>query len=60
MRNVLDKRYIENQRIHFVLGNFFFENLAVYEIMWKNTGTREATDDNIIRRMIDSHKSFNV
>jgi hypothetical protein len=26
----------ENQNTYFVFGNFFFENLAVYEKMWKN------------------------
>jgi hypothetical protein len=32
--------------------NNFSENRAVYEIMWKKYGAaRQATDDNIIRRM---------
>jgi len=35
MRNVSDKNYRENQNTHFVFSNFFFENRAVYEIMWK-------------------------
>ena len=26
----------KNQNTHFVFSNFFKENLAVYEIMWKN------------------------
>jgi hypothetical protein len=26
---------VEEMNTHFVLNNFFFENLAVYEIMWK-------------------------
>jgi hypothetical protein len=36
MRNVTDKICTENQNTHFVFSNFFFENRAVYEIMWKN------------------------
>ena len=34
-RNVSDKSCRENQKTHFMLTNFFFENLVVYEIMWK-------------------------
>jgi hypothetical protein len=37
MRNISDRNCRENQNTHFVFGNFFFENRAVYEIMWKNT-----------------------
>ena len=38
MRNVTDKSCRENKNTHFVLIKFFFcENLAVYDIMWKNT-----------------------
>jgi hypothetical protein len=29
----------------------FFENLALYEIIWRNMVQTEATDDSIIRRM---------
>ena len=37
MRNVSDRSCRENQNTHFVINNiFFFENRAVYEIMWKN------------------------
>jgi len=36
MRNVLDKSSKENQNTHFQFSNFFFENRAVYEIMWIN------------------------
>ena len=37
LRNVLDKSCRENQNPHFVFSNiFFFENRAVYEIIWKN------------------------
>ena len=35
MRNLSDKRCTEYQNIHFGFINFF-ENHAVYEIMWKN------------------------
>jgi len=42
MRNVSDKIYRGNQNTHFVFSEFdlilfyFFENRAVYEIVWKN------------------------
>jgi hypothetical protein len=38
MRNVSDKSCRENQNTHFMFSNFVVvvENLAVYEIMWKN------------------------
>jgi len=36
MRNVSDKSCRENQNTHFVFRNFFFENRAIYEIMWEN------------------------
>jgi len=35
MRNVADKICAENLNTHFMF-NDFFENRAVYEIMWKN------------------------
>ena len=35
MRNVSNKSCRENQNTHFV---FFFENRAIYEVMWKNIG----------------------
>ena len=37
MGNVSKKHFKEKQNTYFVFSNFFFENLAVYEIMWKNT-----------------------
>jgi hypothetical protein len=40
MRNILDQSYRGNQNTHFVFHNFFFENRAVYEIMWKNVAVR--------------------
>jgi hypothetical protein len=36
MRNVLDKSCRENQNTFLFSIIFFFENRAVYEIMWKN------------------------
>ena len=36
MRNVSDRSCRENQNTHFVFNNFFFDNRAVYEIMWNN------------------------
>ena len=37
MRNISDKSCRENQNNYFMSKNdFFFENRAVYEIMWKN------------------------
>jgi len=49
MRNVSNKRCRENQNTHFVFGNFFFENGAVYEKMWKNTVERGRPRMNIWR-----------
>jgi hypothetical protein len=36
MRNVSDKSRRENQNTYFVFSNFFFENRALCEIMWRN------------------------
>jgi hypothetical protein len=36
MRNVSGKRCRQNKNTHFTFNNFFPENRAVYEIMWKN------------------------
>ena len=36
MRYFSDKRCTENENTHFILNIIFSENLAVYEIMWKN------------------------
>jgi hypothetical protein len=35
MRNVSDK-VVQKIKTHFMFNNFFSENRAVYEIMWKN------------------------
>jgi hypothetical protein len=36
MKNVLDKSRRGSQKAHFMYNNFFLENCATYEIMWKN------------------------
>ena len=36
MGNIWDKCCRENQNTHFVFNNFFLENRAAFEIMWKN------------------------
>jgi len=36
MRNISEKSCRENQNTHFMFSNFFYENHAVYELMWKN------------------------
>jgi hypothetical protein len=36
MRNVSDQNCRENHNKHFMFNNAFFENRAVYEIMWTN------------------------
>ena len=36
IRNISDKICTENQNTHYILNNFFFENPAIYEIIWKN------------------------
>jgi hypothetical protein len=41
MRNISDKSCRENQSTHFMFNNFFPENRAVYEIMWKNMVQRD-------------------
>ena len=51
MSNVPDESCRENQNTHFVFSNFFFfENRAVYEIMWqKYCRAGQATDDSMAR-----------
>jgi hypothetical protein len=45
---MIPTKFVEKIKTHFVLCNFFFENLAVYEIMWKKYCREElATDDNM-------------
>jgi hypothetical protein len=68
MRNVSDRNCRENQNTHFCSVTFFFWNSCLF---WGNVekygGTRQATDDNIIRRMrlaclitriIDRHSDY--
>jgi len=43
MKNVLDK-IVEKIKTHFVFNNFYSDNHAVYEMMWKNI---VATDDDM-------------
>jgi hypothetical protein len=53
MRNVSDKICTENQNTHFVFRFFFFENRAVYGIMWKNTVERGMPQVTIWRMRIE-------
>jgi hypothetical protein len=39
---------VEESRIHNLSSTFFFENLSVYEIMWRNCRARKVTNDNIV------------
>jgi hypothetical protein len=49
MRNtsISDKNCRENQHIHIFCSMPFFENRAVYEIMWKNTVEPDRTHGNM-------------
>ena len=47
MRNISDKSSRQNQNTRFVFGNFFFENLALYELMWKKYSRQTTQDNNI-------------
>jgi hypothetical protein len=49
MRNISYKSCRENQNTHFTFNNYFSENRAVD--VEKYGTTRQATDDNITRRM---------
>jgi hypothetical protein len=45
-------RFVEKIKINILRSKTFSENRAVYELMWNVYGrARQATDDNIIRRM---------
>jgi hypothetical protein len=33
---IFQAKIVENQNTHFMFSDFFSENRAVYEIMWKN------------------------
>ena len=67
MRNVADKICRENQNIQFVFSDFsFFENRAVYEIMWKSIVERGRPQMAIwrmrfacwIRKATDTHSEY--
>jgi hypothetical protein len=46
------QKLYRNKNTHSIFNNYFPESRAVCEIMWKKYGrARQATDDNIIRRM---------
>jgi len=48
MRNVSDKSCRGNQNAHSVFNNFYFENRALNEIMWKKYCTAgQATGDSM-------------
>jgi hypothetical protein len=49
MRTISDKNGGGNQNTHFAFSNFFFfENRAVYEMMWKNIAEGgQVTNDNM-------------
>jgi hypothetical protein len=54
MRNISEKQCRKNQSAYLSLNNFYSEcpKVVLCEIMWgKNGRARQATDDNIIRRM---------
>jgi len=45
---MLQTKVVEKIKTHFVFNNFFSENRAVYEIMWKNiVRAGQATDVNM-------------
>jgi len=68
MRNVPDKSCRRNQSTHFVFnkGLFFFENRALYQIMWNNTVERRKPHMTIWRmriacsipKAIDTHSEY--
>ena len=51
MKNVSDISCKENEKAHFMSVTFFPENLALYELILKKYGARQATDDSTMRRM---------
>jgi hypothetical protein len=52
MRNVSDKRNSEHM---FCFQQIFSEMFAVYEIMWENSGTKQATGDNTKQKRSAMH-----
>jgi hypothetical protein len=47
-RKMFQKKVVETQNTHFKIHNSFFENRAVYEIMWKKTRVGKAIHDNMV------------
>jgi len=43
-------KFVEEITTHFLFNNVF-RNFAVYEIIWKHSRDRRATDDSMIQRM---------
>jgi hypothetical protein len=56
MKNVSDQSCRENQNTHFVFGEFFSENVTVYEKMWENNSRACHSTDNMAhaRCMLDN------
>ena len=52
MKSVSDKSCRENLDKHVVFNIFFFENLAVYQIMWKINAERDRPQMTIWRMRI--------
>ena len=53
MKNVSHNSCREDRNTHFMFKNFFPENRAVCEKMWKKCGrARQVTDDNILRMRV--------
>jgi hypothetical protein len=45
---IFQRKVVEKIQTHFMFNKFYFENRAVYEIMWKKYCTAgQATDDNL-------------
>jgi hypothetical protein len=41
MKNVLETKFVEKIETHILYSIAFFDNLAIYEIMWKNVLERD-------------------
>ena len=49
MRNA-EKKVVEKIKTHLILNDFFPENRAIYEIMWKIKNTAgQTTDDKMVK-----------
>jgi len=49
MRNVLDKRFIENQNSHFMLNNVFLKSCRLWDNVEKLCRAGQATSDNMLQ-----------